>query len=921
MKSFLIQNCQTLESIEFATSSTPQYVHPTKPKPTEAPKRFNTASSLCIKCNESHFLHQCPEFLQLNPNARYDDVRNFKLCVNCLKGGHDAKACQSRACKTCGKRHHTTLHFPKRETASGSNVNNHCESTGTTVLLTTAVIKVRDNSGQLHKARALLDNGSQQNFIREDLCKKLGISLVPHSTKIRGIGSVTNQTTQSAEIRFNLVDNSFTKTIQCLVMPEITSNLPPQTLDLSNIIIPENIKLADPGWYITSPIDLLLGSALFYDLLKDGKIKLNNNQTFVQNSCLGWLIGGPFSINLPCQNFIACHATSDLERQVAQFWQIEEFPDNKQLESQDICETLFRETHERTPEGRFVVKLPFKNNPPSVGPTRPMAIKQFKRLETRFAANEQLHLEYDNFIKEYLQLKHMEIVGSDELFTSAAYYLPHHPIIKQSSLTTKTRVVFNASFKAGGDELSLNDNLFTGPNLQNDIFSLLLKCRVHKILLSADITKMFRQILVHPQNRDYLRIVYRDNPNTPIKTYRLKTVTYGLNCAPFLAMRCLHELAHQFANSKPRACDAITNAFYMDDLLIGVDSIEEATILRDDLINILAQGGFELCKWASNCVAVLPKPNRGGNATTIGLDANAETTTLGLTWNCSKDVFKTVKAYVALFVCLATKAIHLELVGDHTAESFKNCLKRMMARRGIVANLYSDNGTNFVGTDRELKETYFLLQQDKVDSIKCFLADRSINWHFIPPHSPHMGGIWEAGVKSCKYHFKRIVGNALLRYEELYTLLTLIESCLNSRPITPMSNDPHDLEALTPGHFLIGAPLTAPLEPNLEETQSNRLSRWELVERLRQQWWSRWSHEYLHQLQTRAKWRSKSSDIRPDKMVVIKEENVPPLLWRLGRIHDLHPGGDGAVRVVTIKTARGIIKRAVHKVCPLPIVD
>jgi hypothetical protein len=502
MKSFLIQKCQTLESIEFATSSTPQYVHPTKPKPTEAPKRFNTASSLCIKCNESHFLHQCPEFLQLNPNARYDDVRNFKLCVNCLKGGHDAKACQSRTCKTCGKRHHTTLHFPKRETASGSNVNNHCESTETTVLLTTAVIKVRDNSGQLHKARALLDNGSQQNFIREDLCKKLGISLVPHSTKIRGIGSVTNQTTQSAEIRFNSVDNSFTKTIHCLVMPEITSNLPPQTLDLSNIIIPENIKLADPGWYITSPIDLLLGSALFYDLLKDGKIKLNNNQTFVQNSCLGWLIGGPFSINLPCQNFIACHATSDLERQVAQFWQIEEFPDNKQLESQDICETLFRETHERTPEGRFVVKLPFKNNPPSVGPTRPMAIKQFKRLETRFAANEQLHLEYDNFIKEYLQLKHMEIVGSDELFTSAAYYLPHHPIIKQSSLTTKTRVVFNASFKAGGDELSLNDNLFTGPNLQNDIFSLLLKCRVHKILLSADITKMFRQILVHPQDRD-----------------------------------------------------------------------------------------------------------------------------------------------------------------------------------------------------------------------------------------------------------------------------------------------------------------------------------------------------------------------------------------------------------------------------------
>jgi hypothetical protein len=191
---------------------------------------------------------------------------------------------REHAKRVCSKRHHTTLHFPKRETASGSNVNNHCESTGTTVLLTTAVIKVRDNSGQLHKARALLDNGSQQNFIREDLCKKLGISLFPHSTKIRGIGSVSNQTTQSAEIRFNSVDNSFTKTIHCLVMSKITSNLPPQTLDLSNIIIPENIKLADPG----SPIDLSLGSALFYDLFKDGikSIELNNNTSLHSICCL-----------------------------------------------------------------------------------------------------------------------------------------------------------------------------------------------------------------------------------------------------------------------------------------------------------------------------------------------------------------------------------------------------------------------------------------------------------------------------------------------------------------------------------------------------------------------------------------------------------------------------------------------------------
>jgi hypothetical protein len=132
----------------------------------------------------------------------------------------------------------------------------------------------------------------------------------------------------------------------------------------------------------------------------------------------------------------------------------------------------------------------------------------------------------------------------------------------------------------------------------------------------------------------------------------------------------------------------------------------------------------------------------------------------------------------------------------------------------------------------------------------------------------------------------------------------------------PSSNNGEKLPAHNRSHPQSQASITTG-----SHTQTNRLSRWELVERLRQQWWSRWSHEYLHQLQSRAKWRSKSSDIRPGKMLVIKEDNVPPLLWRLGCIHDLHPGDDGAVRVVTIKTARGIIKRAVHKVCPLPIVD
>jgi hypothetical protein len=255
---------------------------------------------------------------------------------------------------------------------------------------------------------------------------------------------------------------------------------------------------------------------------------------------------------------------------------------------------------------------------------------------------------------------------------------------------------------------------------------------------------------------------------------------------------------------------------------------------------------------------------------------------------------------VAVFVCLATKAIHLELVHDYTSQSFLNALKRMMARRGKVTRMYSDNGTNFVGANLELKEIRdFLRTKDFQNAVVDNLTNDGIEWRLIPPNSPHVGGIWEAGVKSFKNHFKRIAGTSLLAAEEMYTLLSLIEACLNSRPLTPLSDDPNDLQPLTPGHFLIGTALIAPAEYNLGDVPDNRLSRWQRVEKLRQEFWRRWSTEYLNQLQPRNKWQK--TNLRPLKvgsMVILREENVPPLQWKLGRIVELHPGSDGITRVV-----------------------
>ncbi|KYN50043.1 hypothetical protein ALC62_00070, partial [Cyphomyrmex costatus] len=274
----------------------------------------------------------------------------------------------------------------------------------------------------------------------------------------------------------------------------------------------------------------------------------------------------------------------------------------------------------------------------------------------------------------------------------------------------------------------------------------------------------------------------------------------------------------------------------------------------------------------------------------------------------------------ALFICLATKAIHIELAADLSTETYLNVLKRFISRRGRPAEIYSDNGLNFVGAKRKLDELYELFNNDITKrKIIEFTTMERIRWHFIPPRSPHMGGLWEAAIKSTKFHLKRIIGEASLRYDELYTLLVQIEAVLNSRPLTPMSNDPQDLNVLTPAHFLIGCPLTSYPESDLNSLPINRLSRWQRVEQLKHQFWRRWVKEYLHNCQLRVKWNKASDSIKVGQLVILLEENLPPLCWALARIEEIHPGKDNITRVVSVRTTKGVYKRPITKLCVLPI--
>lgn len=275
------------------------------------------------------------------------------------------------------------------------------------------------------------------------------------------------------------------------------------------------------------------------------------------------------------------------------------------------------------------------------------------------------------------------------------------------------------------------------------------------------------------------------------------------------------------------------------------------------------------------------------------------------------------KAYVAVFVCFSTRAVHLELVMDLSTPKFLQALRRFVSRRGLCSDLYSDNGRNFVGAANELRK--LLRNKEHQQAIAQECAKNRIRWHFNPPKASHFGGLWEAAIYSAQKHFIRVLGTHTLAQDDMETLLTQIECCLNSRPLIALSDDPTDFEALTPGHFLVGSALKSVPDADITTIPLNRLRQWKQVQKMVQLIWKRWHFEYLSTLQPRTKWIKPPISIQVNQLVLLKNENTPPMAWTTARIVEIHPGSDGITRVVTVQTPTGRFTRPISKICLLPV--
>lgn len=512
-----------------------------------------------------------------------------------------------------------------------------------TTLLGTAKVKLYDDSGKAHYVRALIDPGSQSDYISLSCCQRLSLPISKQSryTEVQGIGGTSQKIIGvSAAKLVSRLNNNNVYSIRPLIVKHITSKMPDARIDLSELNCFKNLPLADDGFNEPGPIDLLLGVNLFCEILLSNKIR-NEGLPSALETTLGYVILGDVAVTSPTRAARAfCAYTQEpLNQSLEKFWALEEVPSKKFLSPDDQdCEQIFISTTTRNDNGSYAVDLPFKQSPDNLGNSFKTAKRRFLMLENRFSKNPQLREKYDEIIRDYIDKEIISLVPHPERLTPG-YYIPHHPVIRNDKTTSKVRPVLDGS-AATDTGVSLNDILHTGCNLQADIFSILLNVRVFRIAFFADVRQMYLCIEVHPPHRAFQRFLYRFSPEAPLDTYQFNRVTFGLRSSPFLAMRTLRQLASDEREKFPLAAAVLERDVYMDDLASSASSPEEAVVTATQLITLFKTGGFDLVKWTSNCPQLLEHiPATHRQSETISFDDGNSLKILGLQWLPGSDEF------------------------------------------------------------------------------------------------------------------------------------------------------------------------------------------------------------------------------------------------------------------------------------------
>nr|CAH7762680.1 unnamed protein product [Callosobruchus chinensis] len=430
------------------------------------------------------------------------------------------------------------------------------------------------------------------------------------------------------------------------------------------------------------------------------------------------------------------------------------------------------------------------------------------------------------------------------------------------------------------------------------------------------------------------KIVWRSNPNEPLKTFQLNTVTYGTTAASFLAIRCLHQLAYECEVEHPNIAKIIRNDMYVDDLLTCVDTEQEANYIISYITQIFLQRGFELRKWKSNDKNVLSDIDIEHTSNIVEFSANKdhETKTLGLFWKCDQD----------------TLTYKINVSNSHSGQMTKRIILSRISTifdpLGLVSpciitakvqlqKLWLENLTWDQPLPNNILSSWLEFSTD-LDQLNDLLIKRKVtcdNYSQISLHG--FADASESSYGACIYVVSRNANgdessNLLCAKSKVAPLKSLtmprLELCaalvlaqLTSKVRNSLDIEFDNVYCWSDSTIVLGWLHTSPnlLKPFV----SNRVA--EIQRRLYEHFWLRWSREYISELQLRQRWKQNHGQLEKGQLVLVKDDNLPPTRWRLGRVEKLILGKDGIARVASLRTSDGIICRALARLCPLPVVS
>lgn len=648
----------------------------------------NDVKPACYFCGQPHYSSACSVVTSVDERKRI--LRENGRCFVCLRKGHIVRNCRSKSrCSSCSGRHHSTLcqrestTIPSVATSGSSQPTSTSQSTpnrrsmdpaapafkpttqtslwthsNEAVLLQTARASVfnPDDPQRTKRVRIVFDNGSQRSYITEQLRSDLNLTA-------RGKQSMSIMTFGSSDMSIKECDlvhvgtelmGGQTRELSLYAVPVICEpfNCQPVTLCQTSYPHLAELPLADPSdGRERLDVSILIGSDQYWTFIT-GETRRGQGGPVAIRSDFGWVLSGPVGFTtLDSPRFtLVTHSlhvdtvlfqdTQILDDRLKAFWDLESFGIS------NLERTVYDEFQDKIQfsNGRYEVSLPWKDPHPPLPDNHHLSLKRLQGLLQRLRHDRKVLFEYDSIIKEQERLgiiERVELGGVDEPPGEKIHYLPHHAVVRRDKETSKVRVVYDASARSTGP--SLNDCLHPGPKFDQRIFDLLLRFRMHRVALIADIEKAFLMVSVAPDDRNTLRFLWVDDvskENPRIVAFRFTRVVFGVSSSPFLLNATIRYHLEAHLESHPVVVERLLNSFYVDDVITGASTEGEAFSLYQASKEILGEGGFNLRKFATNAVMLQMKidscesPSQGEetvSVVSVPVDETYASTVLGPT--------------------------------------------------------------------------------------------------------------------------------------------------------------------------------------------------------------------------------------------------------------------------------------------------